>query len=231
MLHLNDRLTFTDALRPPAGHRLDFAVGATYSLDLETLLAAPAAFALQTVDVDDLTQLDALALLESVRRNAGRILVIHQAGQMSVPRSHRLFAFLEKSVVAVIAPRGGVFHPKFWVLRYEEVETGVLRHRIVIASRNITGDRSWDVVLRLDSRDNPNPSADMTGLSQLLRAIPGIATQELPSDREGELERLAVEIETAEFVLPDGVDKVRIHPFGVDGHERSEEHTSELQSH
>jgi hypothetical protein len=220
MLHPDERLTFTDALRPPAGHRLDFALGATYSLDLETLLAAPAAFALQTVDVGDLSQLDALALLHSVRSNAKRILVVHQAGQMSVPRSHRLFAFLEASVAAVSAPRDGVFHPKFWVLRYQDIDTGVLRHRVVIASRNITADRSWDVVLRLDSRDGQSSSADMTGLSQLIRAIPGIVTHDLPSNRLAEIEQLATEIETVRFDLPDGVDTLRIHAFGVEGHEQ-----------
>ena len=219
MLHPDDRLTFTDALRPPAGHRLDFALGATYSLDLETLLAAPAAFALQTVDVDDLTQLDALALLDSVRRNAKRILVVHQAGQMAVPRNHRLFAFLEGSVAAVTAPRGGVFHPKFWVLRYVDVESGLPRHRVIIASRNITGDRSWDVVLRLDSLDEAGGRADLSGLSQLIRALPGIATQEMPTDRLDEIEQLAAEIETASFVLPVGADALVVHPLGVNGHE------------
>ena len=218
MLHPDDRLTFTDALRRRLVTGRLFALGATYSLDLETLLAAPAAFALQTVDVEDLTQLDALALLDSVRRNAKRIFVVHQAGQMSVPRNHRLFAFLEESVAAVTAQRGGVFHPKFWVLRFVDVESGAQRHRVIIASRNITGDRSWDVVLRLDSRDEADGRADLSGLSQLIRALPGIATQEIPTTRREEIEQLAAEIETASFVLPGGADALSIHPFGVDGH-------------
>ncbi len=219
MLHPDDRLTFTDALRPPSGHRLDFALGATYSLDLETLLAAPAAFALQTVDVEDLAQLDALALLDSVRRNAKRIFVVHQAGQMSVPNNHRLFAFLEGSVAAVTPQRGGVFHPKFWVLRYVDAESGAQRHRVIIASRNITGDRSWDVVLRLDSRDETDERADLSGLSQLIRALPEITTQKISTSRHEELEQLAAEIKTASFVLPEGTDSLSIHPFGIDGHE------------
>ena len=194
-------------------------MGATYSLDLETLLAAPAAFALQTVDVGDLTQLDALALLDSVRRNAKRMFIVHQAGQMSVPSNQLLFAFLEGSVAAVIAPRGGVFHPKFWVLRYVDIESGAQRHRVIIASRNITGDRSWDVVLRLDSRDEADDRANLSGLSQLIRALPRIATQKISTNRHEEIEQLAAEIETASFVLPEGAGELSIHPFGIDGYE------------
>ena len=46
VLEPDDRHTLLEALRPPPGFRLDFAVGTTYSLDLHALLAAPLAFAL-----------------------------------------------------------------------------------------------------------------------------------------------------------------------------------------
>ena len=37
----NDRLSYSEMLRPDAGYTLDFAVGMTYSLDLEALLGVP----------------------------------------------------------------------------------------------------------------------------------------------------------------------------------------------
>ena len=36
-----DRLSYGELLRPDVGYRLDFAVGMTYSLDLEALLGVP----------------------------------------------------------------------------------------------------------------------------------------------------------------------------------------------
>ena len=36
-----DRLSYGELLRPDVGYRLDFAVGMTYSLDLEALLGGP----------------------------------------------------------------------------------------------------------------------------------------------------------------------------------------------
>ncbi|RMH67298.1 MAG: hypothetical protein D6683_17945, partial [Actinomyces sp.] len=218
MLHPDDRLTFTEALRPPAGHRLDCAVGATYSLDLETLLAAPAAFALREVDTGDLDQLDPMALLASVRLHADRMMVFHQAGQLSVPRRHRLFALLERSVFAVTAPLRGIFHPKLWVLRFEDRDDGTLRHRVVVASRNITGDRSWDVVLRLDSVGDTRPSRAGTGLgglAELVRALPGMSVGPVEASVTSRIESLATEIEASRFAPPPGVDAVRIHPLGL----------------
>src|SRR5580700_5687317 len=61
---------------------------------------------------------------------------------------HVLYGLLESSVVQVTAPHGGVFHPKIWVLRFKRaghVEDVVLR--VLILSRNLTGDRSWDLSL------------------------------------------------------------------------------------
>ena len=44
MLQPTDRRLLFDALAPPTGFKLDFAVGTTYTLDLFALLSAPVAF-------------------------------------------------------------------------------------------------------------------------------------------------------------------------------------------
>ena len=42
----NDRLSYGELLRPDVGYTLDFAVGTTYSLDLEALLGVPVSLGL-----------------------------------------------------------------------------------------------------------------------------------------------------------------------------------------
>ena len=42
----NDRLDYGKILTPPGGYSLDFAVGTTYSLDLDALTGASIAFVL-----------------------------------------------------------------------------------------------------------------------------------------------------------------------------------------
>ena len=81
MLEPNSRQLLRDALRPPPGYALDRAVTTTFSLDLMALLTIPVSFTFfQLKDDDGPPAVDPLALLEALRRYAGRITVFCQAG-------------------------------------------------------------------------------------------------------------------------------------------------------
>ena len=45
----NNRLSYSEILQPDAGYTLDFAVGLTYSLDLEALIGVPVLLSRTTV--------------------------------------------------------------------------------------------------------------------------------------------------------------------------------------
>src|SRR5690606_21974945 len=94
---------------------------------------------------------DPIALLESVRRNAGRITLFCQAGNVRVPPpAQRLVAYLEQCIAEVQAPHPeGIFHPKVWLLRYLRAGEPV-RYRFVCLTRNLTFDKSWDSILVLE---------------------------------------------------------------------------------
>ncbi len=177
MLEPGLRLQLGEALRPPPGARLVTAVGTTYTLDLNALLAVPAALATHPVDDrpdgDDAAAADPVALLESVRRHAECVTMFCQAGGIRVPpRGRPVFAWLEESVIERWAPGGGVFHPKTWTLEYEG--DGGLAHRFVCLSRNTTFDSSWDTVVRLDSRPEGSAlqgDADGGPLAGFIRAL------------------------------------------------------------
>lgn len=157
MLAPETRALLTDALRPPEGCRLDAAVSTTYTLDLNAMLLAPLSFALFDTAVADGTELDPIRLLDSVRRHATNIAVFCQAGGIAVPASKYspVLAFAEDSV-AEVTPHEGVFHPKIWAVRFAN-RNGEHIHRVLISSRNITFDRSWDTILRLDEdADSPH---------------------------------------------------------------------------
>ncbi len=218
MLNPDDRHTLLDALRPPPGYGLGCAVGTTFSLNLDCALTPPAAFALYSIsDTDRTSTLEALELLESLRRHAERFTIFFQAGQVAVPRQRRLFAFLEESVVAVRAPRGGVFHPKVWVLRFETPDARPL-FRALVASRNLTFDRSWDTLLRLDSVDADDidvPMIDGTALADFVAALPGLAESRPAAQRLAEIARLASELRAVRWAAPAGMTGGRFHVFGL----------------
>jgi hypothetical protein len=165
------------------------------------------------------------ALLTALRRNAGRISLFCHAGATKVPANHiPLLAFLESSVHPVAPPKdGGVFHPKCWLLRFApEFDDEPIRYRLLVLSRNLTFDRSWDVALSLDGellgrprRSNPNrPLADFFAA---LPAMAGAAGQDLPVTAQERVELLTSEVRRVEWSLPEAFDEVTFHPIGHDG--------------
>jgi hypothetical protein len=154
----SDRLDYGALLIPPEGFTLAEAVGTTYSLDLDALVSIPVAlYFSHSLDVDAAKNL--VPLLEAIRRAGTRVRVFCQQGQIKVPASrHRLYAFLEPCVVEVPHRLDSSFHPKVWVLRYADGDSAV-RFRVIILSRNLTFDRSWDVAFAMDGETPVDPGA------------------------------------------------------------------------
>ncbi len=220
MLAPDTRTTLLNALRPPPGYEVGCAVGTTYTLNLDAALTAPAAFALHAVaDATEGHDLEPLALLESIRRHAGRYTVFFQAGQVSVPAQRRLFAYLEGALIPVIAPGGGIFHPKVWVLRFDAPGAPSV-HRVLCASRNLTLDRAWDTLVRLDSQPAGAGSGtdfDGSGLARFVRALPGLAVGTVPPERREAMAELADGLGGVTWSLPPNVRAGRCVPLGLDG--------------
>lgn len=229
MLDAHDRRLLLDALRPPEGYTLDEGIGTTFSLDLLALLTAPLGFTmleLQDSRPGEIGEADALLLLKTIRQYADRLTVFCQAGRIAVPRGHgRLLANLEQSVVEVTAPtRGGVFHPKVWALRYVG-ENLPVAYRLLVLSRNLTFDRSWDTLLVLDGvlRDRVNAIGMNHPLGDFFDALPAMAVRPAEPAVVERARRLAYELRRVDFTddLPPGVTDLAFHPLGVPGRSRS----------
>lgn len=170
MLRPTHRELLLDALRPDPGFRLDRAVGTTFSLDLDALLTTPLAFALFDVDAAD-GPADPVALLAAVKSYASRMTLYCDASRIAAPaRDNALFPLLEPIVRPVTQP-GGAFHPKLWALRFRGQEDDALRHRVLVLSRNLTFDRSWDTLLRLDEATGADLPPNTSGLIGFLRDL------------------------------------------------------------
>jgi hypothetical protein len=210
-----DRHSLLELLRPPPGAVLDRAVGTTFSLNLDALLIAPAAFALFETGVDQVGDLEPLGLLDALRRNADRITVFCQAGQIAPPPAHRrLLAYLEETVVPVAAPRGGVFHPKVWVLRFRG-DDGTVSYRLLVLSRNLTYDRSWDSALRLESVGPDGDGQRLPALRDFVDVLPELATSPVAKGLANELRELGDELATVTWELPPGFDAATFLPIGL----------------
>lgn len=153
----DDRLDYGQILAPPEGLRLDFAVGTTYSLDLDALIGAclPLGLALET---DSALKNNPICVLQALRALGDKLAIFCQAGQIHLPnRITRFYVLLEKIVFQVnVESRRGIagypsFHPKFWLLRFLDKNENVF-YRIAVLSRNLSFDRSWDVSFYMDGK-------------------------------------------------------------------------------
>ena len=156
MLHPNkDRFDYGEQLNAPVGFELDSAVATTYSLDLDALLAVSVALGFKDTLEGDLTG-EKLLLLESIESLKGKLKVFYQKGKIKLPTEYNyLFTLLEQYVSPVV-PVGGEFssfHPKLWLLRYVQITKSKrpeIRYKLIVLTRNLTFDRSWDLAASLD---------------------------------------------------------------------------------
>lgn len=152
----NNRLDYGQQLQPPQDYEFYAAIATTYSVDLNTLLAVPIALCFGDTLEGDLKG-EKLALFEAIGRMKDRLKVFYQKGNIQRPATFNpLFTLLEPCLQAVI-PEGGAFssfHPKLWLIRYKLIEgcqqQAKVKYRLLIMSRNLTMDRSWDIAVTLD---------------------------------------------------------------------------------
>lgn len=217
MLSPNTRSLYTEALCPPPGYIFDQAIATTFTLDPSLALSLPIHLALAERKTPEETEL--LKLLESLRRLSGRFnLYVDQTG-MKVPISARgnvLFGLLETMVTPVKAPRGGVFHPKIWIIRFLQPdmdEPALLR--MLVLSRNITYDNSWDISLRLEGKTGTRNITENNPVAEFLKRLPSFCPQGLSRRQKQQLDLFSGEIRKTEWELPEGFETISFDVLGI----------------
>jgi hypothetical protein len=211
------RVMLSDALRPPAGFRVETAVGTTYSLNLTAVLLAPLSFALfDQTDSETIEKVDPIRLLEAVRRHTEHVTVFCQAGAIHVPTDYRrILTFVEDSVVEVMPPpHASLFHPKVWALRFIDT-AGNRLHRLVILSRNMTLDRSWDTALVLDEDSEAVDGIDATPAADFVRRLCVLPIRPLPDQRHAEIDELASTLGAVRLAPPRPFTSGELLPIGM----------------
>lgn len=225
LLHPRSRTIYLSALRPPEGYVLDRAIGTTFSLDLPTLLSVPLAFAL--FDRKESTKellADPVLLLEALRRYGQRTSLFCQTGQIALPTAgHPLYLALEPIIIEARAPtEGGAFHPKVWVLRFT-ARDGPVIYRVLVLSRNLSADRSWDTILTLEGPliDRQNAFARNHPLGDFISQLPNLATGPIDRELATTIRQLSTEIRKVDFKVPEPFEDFEFVPVGVEGFKRN----------
>ena len=212
-----NRLDYGELLQPRAGYELDFAVGLTYSLDLEALLGVPVSFGM--LDGMDSSQMqNPFYLLEAIRKSSDKIAIFCNAGCIKMPqRIEPVFALLENSVFEVSLPKKANFHPKLWVVKYSSKE-GESYIKVITLSRNLTFDRSFDVAVEM-SGDIEGPGNEKhRPLAELLQFVSEFSGK----DKARQIRALAKDIlKVAKFELDEQFEDYAFHPFGITGYKNT----------
>ena len=151
----NDRVDYGKLLTPPDGFELDFAVGTTYSLDFDAFIGVCMSLGLSE-DTESALLNNHIFMLDVLHKTSDKIALFCEGGQIHSPvKITPLYALLENSVQQVLVKGNGKrypsFHPKFWLISYKN-KKGEKQYRFIVLSRNLTFDRSWDVVFSMDGR-------------------------------------------------------------------------------
>jgi len=221
----SDRLDYSKMLTPPYGYETVFAVGTTYSLDLDALIGISIALGLSE-SIDSELKDNPIYLLEALQKTADKVLVFCEAGQIKAPsKAHALYIFLEKMVFEIALKNKKSFHPKFWLVKYENTE-GETLYRCLVLSRNLTFDRSWDVAVCLEGKvelegglkegyERSRPIGDF------LQSVLKLAKQNEPNPlKRKKLRGLAAEVLNVRFELNDKqFSDYQFCPVGIDGYD------------
>ena len=159
----SDRVDYGEELAPPVGYALTKAIGCTYSLDLNTLISIPISLGQSAEMIFDSSK-GKLQLLDGLIKTANKIHIYCQKGKITVPKeSIKLYSLLEESIYEVLPKDNSSFHPKLWIVRYDSktrVDSPI--YKVIVLSRNLTGDRSYDISMVIDGKVSSKVNKDNT---------------------------------------------------------------------
>ncbi|WP_261133938.1 hypothetical protein [Bacillus sp. Marseille-Q3570] len=214
-----DRLNYSDLLKPPVGYEVAFAVGTTYSLDLEALVGVPLALSLSE-EMDQTLKDDPIYMLEGIRRSTDNLAIFCEAGQIKVPQNgNSFFALMEDSVFEVALENERSFHPKTWLIKYEDSQGDVL-FRLLVLTRNLTFDRSWDIALALEGRQKQEIAQKTQPLIDFLQFL---LPQTTSQQKQESIQEMMAELEYIHFESGDKhIPEFDFCPLGIEGYKAND---------
>lgn len=225
MPELWDDFTYSDVIRSD-GFVVDYAVMTTYSLELPSLLSVPLTLGAMA-DLTDQAMRCPQVALGAVEKYANKFAVFCNAGSIAVPdTTNKIYQLLERNVVQVRLPhRGGRivnFHPKVWVVKARNRDTGERLLTVVVSSRNLTRSNDLDTACALTGIVSPRLAprqarAKHRPLGDFLAWLAARATSEI-AGRIGEIIDDLNHVEHFELRGSPFAD-YEFFPMGIDGHD------------
>lgn len=222
MLHpKHNRIDYGDQLIPPDGYELAYAIGTTYSLDLEALMILPVAlFYAQKLDCNHYEL--RYDMLDAITKAAEKITVFYQNGQLKVPQKYNhLMAYWENGIQPVTMPNHvSSFHPKVWAIRYKSKDAPTI-YRVLVTSRNLIFARDWDMAFSTDGTVTEKEQPKNMPLAHFLQYLNSTGKKKIPPLFIEDLRRV-------KFDLPDNFDAFKFVPIGISNPETTKPYVNPI---
>lgn len=219
-----NRLDYGEQLLPPVDdydYNLDYAIGTTYSLDLEAIMVLPVAlFYSRLLDCspDELN----FDVLDAITQAAGKIRIYCQNGKIKVPKKYNyLMAYWEKGIEHIrMDSHASSFHPKVWIVRFI-AENKPPFYRLLITSRNLTYAHDWDIAFATEGYVGEKDVTKNKPLIDFVRYLENEGKQTLQSAFLEDLKKV-------EFEIPDDFHLLNFYPIGINSKEDESPYTNPL---
>lgn len=212
-----NRLDYGNLLHPEVGYEVEFAVALTYSLDLEALLGVPMSLGLFESMDSNLKDVP-MFLLEGIRKSSDKIAIFCNPGGIKLPQKiQSVYSLLENSVFEVKAKEISNFHPKMWFIKYSDGD-GNAYIKVIVLSRNLTFDRSWDISFAFSGkvgRHRSRTKNENIPLRDMLEYVKEYANKEKKA-KISELQENILDVK--EFELEAPFESYEFMPIGIPGY-------------
>ena len=220
----SDYLKYTAQLTPPDGYSLSFAVGATYSLDLEAL-------ALACLSLGGAKESDSdLAMIDTLSKSSDKIMMFADRCAISSDgMTNEVNTLLDSVLYSVVPDKGSSddpsFHPKVWVIRYvKNDDPKSFRYRFIVLSRNLRinknkNSNNADVIFSMDGIENDDAKNQTRNqpLCDFLRVLKRKASY-TGKARLGKLDELIGQLKSVRFapsLKEFDDDEFEFMPYGI----------------
>lgn len=218
MVSPDSRTMLTAALKPPPNMAFDAAVATSYTLDPALALMMPVLFSQGTSYRNATEEDNAILRLQRLRNHADSITIFVQEGGIKVPRMLKpspAYSLLEPMIYEMKSPKGGIFHPKMVLVRYKDGD-GCKQMRLVVMTRNLTFDKSWDVAVILDGEVDPGKRSSKNDvLAKFIHSLS--CTEGLSGKRRAVINSLRTDLAHVRFLPPEGYSQYDFHAPHIDG--------------
>lgn len=210
-------LQYMQLLRPDEGYLVDFAVGCTFSLNMDGLVAVPLALS-GMGDAKALSQQTSMYVMEGILRCSEKFVLFCNKGFIHAPANCQpLHSLMENSVVEVTNNENPLanFHPKMWVIRQKPIDAqGEDVIKLVVMSRNLTFTKELDVAIAVKGCIKKHKSYDKNRpIAAFLRDLANYDDNN--ADRKKKINALADDFESVEcfdFESPLSSKVYELHP-------------------